>query len=68
MKTKMGRRDLPATGKSEDFRKKFLAGSGIGGWRVLTLATRLPKMTHHQVHEVTPANWAKTLLPQKASA
>ena len=30
--------------------------------------TRLPKMTNHQVHEVTPANWAKTLLPQKASA
>ena len=30
--------------------------------------TRLPMMTNQQVHEVTPANWAKTLLPQKASA
>jgi transposase len=30
--------------------------------------TRLPKMTNHQVHEVTPANWAKTCLPQKVSA
>jgi transposase len=30
--------------------------------------TRLPTMTNHQVHEVTPANWAKSLLPQKATA
>ena len=30
--------------------------------------TRLPKMTNHQVHKVTPANWAKTFLPKKAAA
>ena len=30
--------------------------------------TRLPKMTNHQVHEVTPANWAKTFLPKSAVA
>jgi len=30
--------------------------------------TRLPRMTNHQVPDVTPANWAKTNLPQKATA
>jgi len=30
--------------------------------------TRLPSMTNHQVHKVTPANWAKMLLPQKTTA
>ena len=30
--------------------------------------TRLPKMTNHQIHEVTPAAWAKAQLPMQRQA